>query len=54
MREEGGNGGKKEKGHQGTYIKDPWMKPKEGRIEGGRWVWGGGEKWWRENGDNWI
>ena len=41
MREEGGNGGKKEKGHQGTYIKDPWVKPKEGRIEGGRWVWVG-------------
>ena len=25
------------KGHQGTCIKDPWTKPKEGRIEGGRW-----------------
>ena len=40
-------GGKKGKGRQGTCIKDPWTKPKGGRIEGGRW----GE-WWGENGDN--
>ena len=32
----GNNGGKKEKGHQRTYIKDPWTKPKRVRIEGGR------------------
>ena len=31
--------GKWEKGHQGTCIKDLWTKPKEGRIEGGRWGW---------------
>ena len=30
-------GGGKGKGHQGTYIKYSWKKPKEGRIEGGRW-----------------
>ena len=24
----GGNGGKNRKGHQGTYIKDPWTKSK--------------------------
>ena len=35
---EGNNMGKKGKGHQGTCIKDPWTKPKRGRIEGGRWV----------------
>ena len=40
--EEGDNGEKKGKGHQGTCIKDPWTKPKGGRIEGGRWQ---GE-WW--------
>ena len=28
-------------GHQGTCIKDPWTKPKWGRIEGGRWGWVG-------------
>ena len=33
-----GNGGKKKKGHQGTYIKDPWTE-RRGRIECGRWVW---------------
>ena len=37
-------------GHQGTYIKDTWTKPKGGRIEGGRWGMGGvggvvGRKW---------
>ena len=37
-----GNGGKKEKGHQGTCIKDTWTKPKGSSIEGGRWDgWGG-------------
>ena len=30
-------------GHQGTFIKDTWTKPKWGRIEGGRWA--------RESGD---
>ena len=34
---EGKNVGKKGKGHQETCIKDPWTKPKWGRIEGGRW-----------------
>ena len=29
--------GKKGKGLQGACIKDPWTKPKGGRIEGGRW-----------------
>ena len=28
-------GGISGKGHQGTSIKDPWTKPKGGRIEGG-------------------
>ena len=27
--------GKKWKGYQGTYIKNPWAKPKRGRIKGG-------------------
>ena len=31
-------------GIQGTYIKDPWTKPKGGRVEGGRWGWRGGGK----------
>ena len=26
---------------QGTCTKDPWTKPKRGRIEGGRWAWVG-------------
>ena len=34
--EGGDNRGKKEKHHQGTCIKDPWTKPKRGRMEGGR------------------
>ena len=38
----GDNEGKKGKGHQGTCIKDPWTKPKRGRIEGGRWTGGSG------------
>ena len=43
---EGDNGGKKGKDCQGTCIKDPWTKPKGGRIEGGRWGWVGlGGKW---------
>ena len=31
----------------GTWIKDTWTEPKRGRIEGGRWRWGGdgGGKW---------
>ena len=43
--------GKRRKGHQRTCIKDTWTKPKEGRIDGGRWGWLGwrggvmGEKW---------
>ena len=43
------NRGKKGKGHQGTCIKDPWTKPKWGRMENGGW--GRGKLWW-ENGDN--
>ena len=35
------NGGNKGKGCQGTCIKDPWTKPKGGKIEGGRWGVGG-------------
>ena len=50
----GDNGTKEGKGHQGTCIKDPWTKPKGGRMVGGRQgVWGGG-KWWWANGDNYI
>ena len=33
----GDNEGNKGKCHQGTCVKDPWTKPKGGRIEGGRW-----------------
>ena len=29
----------KEEGFSGTYIKDTWTKPKQGRIKGGRWGW---------------
>ena len=36
--------GKKGKGHPGTCIKDPWTKPKAGRIEGGSGGGGVGEK----------
>ena len=39
---EGDNGGKRGKGRQGTCIKDPWMRPKMERIEGGRLGWGSG------------
>ena len=42
----GGVTGKEGKGCQRTCIKDPWIKPKGGRIEGGRWevrVGGAGE-----------
>ena len=49
---EGGNGGKKGKGHQGTCIKDPWTKPKRGWIEGGRWRWMGWGKVVGGNGNN--
>ena len=39
-------------GCQGIFIKDPWTKPKRGRIkDGGEDGWGQGE-WWGENGDN--
>ena len=31
-REEGNNGRKKGKGHQGTCIKDPWTKTAGGRV----------------------
>ena len=43
---EGDNRGKKGKGYQGTCIKDPWIKSKRGRIEGGKLgVWeSGGRK----------
>ena len=37
----GDNVEKKGKVHPGTCIKDPWTKPKVGRIEGGRWGWVG-------------
>ena len=33
--------GKKGKSHEGTCMKDPWTKPKRGRIEGGRRWWAG-------------
>ena len=49
---EGDNGGKKGKSCQGTFIKDPRAKPKEGRIESGRWRWVGRgrvvERKWRQ------
>ena len=32
----GDNGGKKGKGRQRTCIKDPWTKPKGGRMKGGK------------------
>ena len=36
-------------GFSGTCIKDTWTKPKEGRIEGGRWGWLGWGGWkWRQ------
>ena len=35
------NEGKKGKACQRICIKDPWTKPKKGRIEGGRWGWVG-------------
>ena len=35
-------------GHQGICVKDPWTKPKSGRIEGGRWGWVG---WGRVGGE---
>ena len=38
------NRGKKGKGHQGTYIKDPWTKPKRRSIESRGWRWVGQEK----------
>ena len=46
----GGNGGKRGKGCQGTYIKDTRTKSKVGRMEGERWGWLGlgvvvGGKW---------
>ena len=47
------NGVKWRKGHQGTCIKDPWTKPKRGRIKGGRWGWlGSGRVGGGRNGDN--
>ena len=39
----GDNRGEKGKGHQETCIKDPWTKPKEGRMEGGVGESGGGK-----------
>ena len=35
----GDNEGKREKGCQGTCIKDTWTKVKAGRMEGRRWGW---------------
>ena len=37
----GDNREKKGKGHQGTCIKGPWAKPKQGKIKGVRWGWVG-------------
>ena len=48
--EEGNDMGTEGKGHKWTCIKDPWTKPKGGRIEGRRWEWVGRGKWWWENG----
>ena len=49
-REREDNKGKRGKGLQGTCIKNPWTKPKAGRIEGeSGW---GGRKGMGENGDN--
>ena len=36
--------GKNGKGHQGTYVKDTWTKPKGGRIEGGIEGWARGKE----------
>ena len=41
---------KKGKGHQGACVKDPWKRPKWGRIEGGKWGYMG---WGREVGGKW-
>ena len=40
------NGRKRGKCCQGTCIKDPRTKPKEGRIDGGKggWLWGGDDE----------
>ena len=43
------NRGKKVKGHQGTCMRNPWAKSKDGRIEGGRWGWmGWGRVGWQK------
>lgn len=46
----GDNRRKKGADYQGTSTKDPWRKPKVGRIKCGMWGWVGqgrmlGEKW---------
>ena len=33
-----------------NHLKDPWTKPKGGRIEGGKWGWVG---WGRVVGGKW-
>ena len=48
------NGTKKGKDHQGTYIKDPWAKPKGVGLRVGDGGGGGGESGGKENGDNCI
>ena len=48
----GDNCGETGEGFSGTYIKDTWTKPKQGRIEGGRWGRLGWGEWWWEKGDN--
>ena len=42
----GDNGQKRGKCCQGTCIKEPRTKPKEGRIDGGKggWLWGGDDE----------
>ena len=49
-----GNGGKKGKGFQETWIRDPWTKPKGVRIEGGGGDGWGEGKLWEENGGNYT
>ena len=42
-------------GLSGTAIKDIWIKPKWGRIKGGKWGWlGWGIVVGQRNGDNCI
>ena len=49
----GREGGGKE-GSSRNCMKDPWTKPKGGRIDSGRWGWVGWGEWGWENGNNYT